>query len=46
MSDVPSPYSQAIHSAETHEWHKAMNDEIKSLEENDTFELVPPPEGR
>ena len=43
---MPSFYSQAIHSPETDEWHKAMDDEIKALEENDTFELVPPPEGR
>ena len=46
MSDIPSSYSQAIHSAEADEWHKAMNDEIKALEENDTFELLPPPEDR
>ena len=45
MSNIPS-YSQAIHSAEADEWHKAMNDEIEALEENDTFELVPPPEDR
>ena len=46
MSDIPSSYSQAIHSAEAGEWHQAMNYEIKALEENDTFELVPPPEDR
>ena len=45
MELLPS-YSQAIYSAEADEWHKAMNDEIKALEENDTFELVLPPEGR
>ena len=45
-SDMPFSYSQAIHSPEAFEWHKAMDDEIKALEENDTFELVPPPEGR
>ena len=45
-SDMPFSYSQAIHSPEADECHKAMDDEIKALEENDTFELVPPPEGR
>ena len=31
MSDIPSFYSQAIHSSEAEEWRKAMNDEIKAL---------------
>ena len=43
---MPSSYSQAIHSCDADEWHKATNDEIKALEDNDTFELVPPSEGR
>ena len=43
---MPSSYSQAIHSLEADEWHKGMDDEIRDLEENDSFELVPPPEIR
>ena len=46
MSDIPACYSQAIQSPEANEWHKAMDDEIIALRENDTFELVPPPEDR
>ena len=46
MPDIPSFYSQAIHSSEADEWRKAMNDEIKALEENDTSELVSSPESR
>ena len=42
---MPSSYSQAIHSPEADEWHKATNDEIKALEENDTFLIVALPEG-
>ena len=45
-SDIPACYSQAIQSPEANEWHKAMDDEIIALRENDTFELVPPPEDR
>ena len=43
---MPSSYSQAIHFLEADKWHKAMDDEIRALEENDSFELVPPPEIR
>lgn len=45
VSDMPSLYSPATHCPEADEWHKAMSDEIKGLGENDTFELVPPPDG-
>ncbi len=44
--DIPTSYSQAIHSPEGSKWEKAMNDEIEALERNETFELVPPPKGR
>ena len=44
--DIPSSYSQAVHSPEINKWEKAMDDEIEALEGNETFESVPPPKGR
>ena len=44
--EIPTSYSQAIHSPEGSKWKKATNDEIETLERNETFELVPPPKGR
>ena len=42
---VPNSYVDAMSSPEQSEWKNAMNEEITSLKENDTFELVKPPVG-
>ena len=46
LSDVPKTYYEAITSKNAGLWHNAMEDEMTALSENDTFELVPLPEGR
>ena len=46
MADIPSTYPEAITSSESSQWLKAMNDEMFSLEDNDTYDLVPLPENR
>ena len=37
---VPKTYRQAIESPDSELWKEAMDDEMRSLEENDTFEVV------
>ena len=44
MSDAPSSYNEAISSNDNAQWKLAMEDEIISLQENDTYELVPRPD--
>ena len=46
VADVPSTYEEALLSSESHQWQTAMQEEIDSLYENDTFELVQLPEDR
>lgn len=48
VTATPSPnsYSEAINSPHSNEWKKAMDDEINALIKNNTYELVPLPEGR
>lgn len=41
--DEPLTYSAAIESNESQQWLAAMNDELKSLEKNDTWVLVDRP---
>ena len=43
---VPSTYTQAITSEESNEWKTAMNDEMQSLKENNTWTLTTLPAGR
>ena len=43
---VPKSYQEAISSPNANSWQEAMKDEMSALRENDTFELVPLPEGR
>ena len=45
-SSVPSSYIAAIKSPEADQWQQAMDDEINSLEENETYDLVNLPEGK
>lgn len=41
----PPSYKQAMQSADTKKWEKAMNKEVKSLAENNVWELVKKPAG-
>ena len=43
---VPKTYRQATSSPEAEKWKDAMNDEVKSLEENKTYDIVALPEGK
>ena len=45
-SSEPNSYSQAIQCENSHEWQSAMDDEMKSLCENNTWELVDKPDDR
>ena len=42
----PKTYKEAIESPDSEKWHKAMNEEMKSLNENDTYTLSQLPEGK
>ena len=42
----PQNYREALESAHSSEWKQAMAEEIQSLKENDTFDLVTLPDGR
>lgn len=46
LCEIPTSFSEAIVSSESKEWEKAMNEEIQSLKENDTFTLTTLPEGK
>ena len=46
IADVPVTYEEALTCSESHQWLTAMKDEIDALEENNTYELTPLPEGR
>ena len=43
---VPSTFEQARNSDESIQWKCAMDDELESIVDNDTFELTSLPEGR
>lgn len=43
---IPNTYEEAIQSNNSKKWNKAMNDEIKSLEENKTWKIVNKPEDK
>ena len=43
---VPVTYDQAVQSPEASRWKVAMDEEMSSLQENDTYELSPLPDGR
>jgi hypothetical protein len=46
VAAFPQSYEEAIASPESKQWKAAMEDEINSLKENDTFTLTPLPESR
>ncbi|CAI7778088.1 unnamed protein product, partial [Closterium sp. NIES-54] len=45
MSGEPATLKEAMEGSDAEEWKKAMESELKSIEENDTWELVELPEG-
>ncbi|CAI7863569.1 unnamed protein product [Closterium sp. NIES-53] len=46
MPGEPANLKEALESSDAEEWKKAMESELKSIEENGTWELVELPEGR
>lgn len=46
MCDVPQTFKEAMSSPKAEVWAKAMQEEIESLKENDTFTLTTLPEGK
>ena len=46
MSDIPQTYQEAISSPRSHEWQKAMEEEMHALRQNDTFQLTTIPKDR
>ncbi|CAI7741386.1 unnamed protein product [Closterium sp. NIES-54] len=45
MLGEPATFKEALESSDAEEWKKAMESELKSIEENGTWELVELPEG-
>ncbi|CAI7782326.1 unnamed protein product [Closterium sp. NIES-54] len=46
MPGEPATLKEALESSDAEDWKKAMESELKSIEENGTWELVELPEGR
>ncbi|CAI7857702.1 unnamed protein product [Closterium sp. NIES-53] len=46
MQGEPATLKEALESSDAEEWKKAMESELKSIEDNGTWELVELPEGR
>jgi len=46
ISDIPKSYSEAMSSNEADDWHKAMNDEMTALKDNETYELTKRPKDK
>ena len=46
IRDLPQSYTEAVHSPDSQNWRNAMDEEMHSLKENDTFTLTPLPEGK
>ena len=44
--NLPSCYQEAMKSPESHKWKAAMSEEMESLRQSHTWELVPLPKGR
>ena len=44
VEDAPINFRQALESSKSQEWIDAMNEEIKSMKDNDVWDLVPLPE--
>lgn len=46
LLQTPTTFKEAVSSADKPKWKKAMDAEVKSLEDNDVWDLVPLPPGR
>lgn len=46
VCDIPQNYQDAIGSTKSRQWINAMNDEMQSLEENDTYKITQLPLGK
>ena len=46
VRDLPQSYTEAVHSPDSQNWRNAMDEEVHSLKENDTFTLTSLPEGK
>ncbi|GFR99282.1 CCHC-type zinc finger, nucleic acid binding protein a, partial [Elysia marginata] len=46
MADIPSNYHEAMTSKDADKWKLAMDDEMRALGENETFQITPLPAGR
>ncbi|GFR75132.1 CCHC-type zinc finger, nucleic acid binding protein a [Elysia marginata] len=46
MADIPSNYHEAMTSKDADKWKLAMDDEMRALSENETFQITPLPAGR
>lgn len=46
VCDIPQNYQDAIRSTKSQQWIHAMNGEIQSLEENNTFKITQLPPGK
>ena len=46
ICDIPQNYQDAIRSTRSRQWISAMNDEMQSLKENDTFKITQLPPGK
>lgn len=46
VSNVPQTFREAVNSSNSREWLDAMDDEMKSLRDNNTFTLTTLPEGK
>ena len=46
VSNIPNSYKEAMESFEANEWMDAMKDEMNSLNENNTFDIVELPKGK
>ena len=46
VSNVPTTFNDAMKSDEADLWHQAMEDEMDSLETNETFDIVKLPDGK
>ena len=44
--DIPSTYKEAMCTSKSGEWKKAMEEEMKSLHKNQTWDLVQLPKGK
>ena len=44
VSGVPNSYKEAVNCDESEKWHSAMEEEMSSLLENETYDVVPRPE--